>query len=88
MHPLVVTTLGVLLAFAIRGLFWAAIENTMIWATQRFGLCRRCGESATHEFHYESVSVLLCRKCARETLGSLHDEAVRRGILRKHEIDG
>lgn len=82
----ILTAIGVLLAWFARWLFWAAINNTMKWATEKAGLCGKCGENATLVFSYEHQQVPMCEMCARMTFGAVYDETVRRGYLKKREV--
>lgn len=83
MHDILVVTLGVLLAGAIKTLLMATLWNTHVWAQSRANRCMKCGEenpSLTVQVQGERKSI--CEKCCRQDFDMTFEEAVRRGIVK------
>lgn len=76
-------TAGVLLASILRGLFFAAFHNTLLWYVQHRGICFRCnrGESE-YRMDVSGDDHPVCAPCARRELGDDFQRALRQGDVR------
>lgn len=83
LREVVVVTMGALLAFVIRGLFFAAFHNTLLWYIQLRAICHRCGKAnSTYVKKVDGDDHPLCYSCAQQEYGNSVSAAVWNGQIR------